>query len=104
MTQDEWNAGWVRCLGMQLSGKMLDEVNELGQPITDETYLLMLNPHHEPIKFYMPKTDEGNCWELVMDTRTPTPPKPRQIRAGKPYELIPWCAALMRAVDKNSQG
>ena len=58
MTDEEWGAGWVRCIGLQLSGKALDHVDALGQPLQDETYLILLNPHWEPIQFYLPK---GSC-------------------------------------------
>ena len=54
MTPEEWNAGWVRCIGLQLNGRTLDDVNGVGEPIRDETFLILFNPHHEPIQFYMP--------------------------------------------------
>lgn len=104
MTNDEWHAGWVRCLGVQLSGKMLDQVNQFGVPATDDTFLIMLNPHHEPIKFYMPKPDDVQCWELVVDTRTHEfPVKRKHIWPGKPYNLMPWSAAVVCAVENGAQ-
>jgi glycogen operon protein len=102
MTDEEWHAGWVRCLGVQLSGKTLDHVNELGMPVTDDTFLIMLNPHHEPIKFYMPKSESVQSWELVVDTRTPeVAVKPKRIRPGRSYELMPWSAAVVCAVENG---
>ena len=38
MTEDEWDAGWVRCLGLRLSGKTLNDVDRYGQPFRDDTY------------------------------------------------------------------
>ena len=60
----------------------------------------MPKPDHEPIKFYMPKSDEGELLAIGYGHANPSPPKPKQIRAGRPYELIPWSAALMKAVDE----
>jgi isoamylase len=99
MTNDEWGAGWVRCLGLQLSGKTLDEVNQFGQPIYDDTFLLMVNPHHESIKFYLPKSEEVKEWELVMDTRSPETLLASRVQPGHIYELISHSAALMRCVE-----
>ncbi len=99
MAAEEWDAGWVRCLGLLLSGKTLDQVNRLGQPLNDDTYLLLLNPHHEPIKFYMPQAEDIAAWELIVDTRTPQIPENERVDLGQPYELIPYSAALMRALD-----
>jgi isoamylase len=96
MTKEEWTAGWVRCLGLKLSGKMLDQVNEMGQPVQDDTFLFLLNPHHEPIKFYLPKCEDAACWELVMNTRVPEVRRRRRIEPGKPFDLLPWSAALLR--------
>ncbi len=103
MTPGEWCAGWVRCLGLQLSGKTLDQVNQFGQPLFDDTFLFMLNPHHEPIKFYMPKTDEVAEWELMLDTRSPEALMWSRVEPGQAYELIPYSAALMRAIEANGQ-
>ena len=52
MTPEEWNQGWVRCIGLQLNGRTLDDVNGVGEAIRDETFMILLNPHHEPIRFF----------------------------------------------------
>ena len=33
----------------------LGDVDDAGEPVKDDTFLIMLNCHHEPIQFYMPK-------------------------------------------------
>ncbi len=63
MTEDEWNAGWIRALGMRLSGETLDDVNGVGEPIKDDTFLILLNSHHEALQFCLPQvTHEGIEW------------------------------------------
>ena len=101
MTPDEWNSGWVRCLGLQLSGRTLDQVNEFGQPLIDDTYMFMLNPHHESIAFYMPQSDDIQAWELILDSRSPETLVSARVLPGETYVLIPYSAALMRAVEPN---
>ena len=71
MAEQEWHAGWVRCLGLRLSGKTLDDVNGVGDPIVDDTFLIMLNPHTEPIRFYLPNGGPGDAWEAWLDTACP---------------------------------
>jgi glycogen operon protein len=99
MTAEEWSLGWVRCLGLQLSGKTLDHVDALGNQVADDTYLIMFNPHWEPIDFYMPGTHGEKCWELLVDTRTAAEPEPRRICAGKAYPLIPRSLAVFREIE-----
>ncbi|HSU69092.1 MAG TPA: hypothetical protein VLJ39_19570, partial [Tepidisphaeraceae bacterium] len=95
MNPEEWHAGWVRCIGFQLNGRTLDDVNQVGEPIRDETFLVLFNPHHEPIKFFMPPR-AGTAWELLMDSKLPTNGVHTVIAAGEPYELIPRSTALLR--------
>ena len=69
MTDEEWTAGWVRCIGMRLSGRTLNEVDRHGEPIQDDSFLFCLNPHHGDIQFYMPQCAVECSWKLVFDTK-----------------------------------
>jgi len=95
MTPEEWNAGWVRCIGFQLNGRTLDDVNHVGEPIRDETFLILFNPHHEPIQFYMPRRP-GTAWELLLDSNLPSDGVRPVVAAGEFYELIPRSTAVLR--------
>ncbi len=102
MSEDEWDAGWVRCLAMRISGRTLGDVDRYGEPITDQTFMLCLNPHHESIQFYMPPTSAGGIWELVIDTRDPMCSEPVTTAPGQFYDLIPHSSALFREVPESS--
>jgi glycogen operon protein len=67
MTDDEWAAGWNRTLGLMLAGDALGDVDENGDLVVDDTLLLMLNAHTEPIEFRLPEHDGGQ-WEVLIDT------------------------------------
>src|SRR5580692_11167262 len=71
MTDDEWGLGWVRSLGLRLNGETLSEVDEAGEPVKDDTFLIMLNCHHEPIHFFVPKPAMAEAWEIIVDTNKP---------------------------------
>jgi hypothetical protein len=60
----------------------------------------MMNPHWEPIDFYMPKRHGENSWVLVLDTRVHHEPDPIKISAGKPYRLIPRSMAVFCEVEE----
>jgi glycogen operon protein len=68
MTDEEWNTDYVRTLGMMLSGDTMDVRDFHGEPIHDDTFLLLLNAHHEPLKFVLPGQEDVR-WELIVDTR-----------------------------------
>jgi isoamylase len=71
MTDEEWNTSFVRTLVMLLSGDTMDVRNYKGEPIQDDTFLLILNAHHEPLPFILPGQEDVR-WELIIDTQVPT--------------------------------
>ena len=99
MTDDEWHSGWVRCIGMMLNGRTLDDVNAVGEPIEDDSFLLLLNPHGGPIDFYMPKLHDSSAWEVCLDTSKPSLAKRTKVAVSEPYGLPPRSAALLREIN-----
>src|SRR5437016_6009809 len=66
MSEEEWNSPFVRCLGMLISGDAADLVDAQGEPVRDDTFLLLINAHHEPIAFVLP-CEEQIEWEQILD-------------------------------------
>jgi isoamylase len=99
MTEDEWTAGWVRCLGMRLSGQTIDDVDQYGESLRDDTFLLCLNPHHEHIEFYIPSCSASCAWQLILDTRDPVHTENRMMKPGEAYDMIEHSAVLFREFE-----
>jgi glycogen operon protein len=95
MTNKAWSAPFVRCLGLLLSGEAIDEVNEYGEKITGNTLLLLLNAHHEPLSFQMPRVRQRQEWERLLDTAD-TDTEPISYFTGQKYELAGRSLALLR--------
>ena len=68
MTDEEWHQDFARCLGVALSGAAIDEVNERGQRVHDENFLLLMNAHFETIPFALPPPPLGAGWIALIDT------------------------------------
>jgi glycogen operon protein len=96
MTEEEWNAGWVRCLGLHLNGRTLNDVDRYGELVRDDSFLFCLNPHHEPIQFYMPVCATGCTWEVTMDTNDSSLSDARTLKIGDAYEMVQHSAVLFR--------
>ncbi len=102
MTDQEWTASWVRCFGLQLSGETLEDVNERGEPVEDDTLLFMLNTHSESIDFYVPRTQHRR-WEVLVDTNEPDlEDAQRFLEDGQALPLSPRSSALLR-VARDSE-
>jgi glycogen operon protein len=67
MPDEAWASGFVRCLGMLLAGDQINELDGRGQHVEGDTLLLLLNAHHGPIPFTLPRPASG-WWDLVFDT------------------------------------
>jgi glycogen operon protein len=95
MSDQDWNAGFIKCIGVRLAGDVVNEVNERGEPIIGDTLLLLLNAHHEPIPFMLPPHPEPDArWERLFDTYDPsgaTPP----LAGGEKYSLRERSLALL---------
>jgi isoamylase len=72
-------------------------VDARGNRIVDDTLLILLNAHHEPLSFVLPAHRRNVRWELVLDTRGATPKQRRRlVRGGRPYEMEARSLALFR--------
>ena len=68
MTDAAWNAPHVRCLGVMLVGDAIAEVDERGEPVHDDTLLVLLNAGETPVGFTLPAVPMGQAWEIVLET------------------------------------
>ncbi|MGE3539367.1 MAG: glycogen debranching protein GlgX [Candidatus Tectimicrobiota bacterium] len=86
MSDEAWNTGYVRCLGVQLAGDLIGDVDERGEPVQGDSLLLLLNAHYEAIPFTLPARYEGQEWERVLDTAEASS-EPVTCPAGQAYAL-----------------
>ncbi|GGH12186.1 glycogen debranching protein GlgX [Silvibacterium dinghuense] len=68
LSEAAWNAGWIRSFGMLLNGQTLEAADELGNPLTDDTFLILFNAHHEAVSFALPHPPAGGRWRVTMNT------------------------------------
>jgi len=68
MTPEQWNTGWMRSLALMLNGKTLGEAGEMGEPIQDDSFLLMLNSHADCVTYTLPQSPLNRGWKLIIDT------------------------------------
>ena len=94
MSERDWDAGYVRCLGMRLEGQMEDEIDDYGRPITGDTILVLMNSHHEPIPFQLPELGDGEYWQPLLDTAQK--PLFRKLTATDLYPLQGRSLAVLR--------
>jgi glycogen operon protein len=97
MSDEAWNAGFVKSLGVRLDGELIGEMNERGEPITGDTLLLLLNAHHDSIPFLLPITKVDQEWEVLLDTSTPSGGPPAVVESKEEYLLRGRSMVLLRS-------
>ena len=103
MTDDEWNNWQSRCVGLELAGNAIEEVDDKGLPVRDDTFLILLNADELPLPFVLPNHQPRIEWELVLDTRDWEPaPSGRVFKGGEPYALEGRTLAVLRQRAKES--
>jgi glycogen operon protein len=63
-----WNTEWNRSLGMMLNGKTLHVSDVDGNPVLDDSFLLLVNASHEGVEFILPPPPNGSPWRHLIDT------------------------------------
>ncbi|HWN65052.1 MAG TPA: glycogen debranching protein GlgX [Candidatus Binatus sp.] len=99
MSEEEWAHPFVRCLGMLLSGDTMDVFNFEGEPIRDDTFLLLINAHYEPIPFVLPGQEHIE-WQLILDTMNAEGffTEPKKFASGDDVDLGGRAACLLQLV------
>ena len=94
MTGEAWSRSSAQCLGMRLAGDAIDETDERGGRIVDDTLLILVNAHDREAPFTLPGPssgpgrglDPGASWTRVLDTAEPAAGT-TDIRAGDAHAL-----------------
>ncbi len=85
-------------MGLYLNGRTLNDVNAFGEPIVDDTFLMLLNPGHDSLPFHLPDPRPGFAWEAIVDTRHQLDVDPVIMPLGASYDLSARCSVLLREV------
>jgi isoamylase len=84
MTEDDWDAGYAKTIGMYLNGHGIRETDERGEYVVDDHFYLAFNAHHEPIEFTLPSEEYAMAaWTVVVDTAEMGDVEPRELKAGE---------------------
>ncbi|MEU4826231.1 glycogen debranching protein GlgX [Actinomadura citrea] len=68
MTDQDWNVGFAKSLGVFLNGDAITEPDPRGRRVRDDSFLLLVNAGSEPVEFTLPGAEYGERWEFALDT------------------------------------
>ena len=97
MTDEAWERQAAGCVGVRLAGDAIDETDECGGRIVDDTLLMLFNAHDREVSFTLPESVRGEPWTRVVDTAGPGT-RPAGFRAAEAYPLGARSVAVLLAL------
>jgi isoamylase len=71
MTRRDWGDAELRSIGLFLNGDEIPTRTRQGVHVTDESFLILFNSHHEAVTFRLPPRRFGQRWKLELSTAEP---------------------------------
>jgi glycogen operon protein len=100
MSNKAWHASSSRCLGFRLVGAGVDEPEAEGISAEHDVLFVILNAHHQALRFILPKQPEHELWERILDTSRSDWSTPLALR-DHTYLLRGRCIAVFRIASKR---
>jgi isoamylase len=87
MADDDWHQEHAKAIAVFLNGDALHDVDDDGQQVRDDSFLLLFNADQEPRTFTIPEAAIGTQWRLVFDTSRNEPRPLNEVIAGSIFEV-----------------
>ncbi|HEX2849145.1 MAG TPA: glycogen debranching protein GlgX [Acidimicrobiales bacterium] len=88
MTEDDWDNGFAKILGVFLNGDAIPSRGPRGEHIVDDSMLLLFSADHDDADFAIPADPCAGRWDVLFDTARPDELEgDRSYKAGDPVPL-----------------
>jgi glycogen operon protein len=99
MTQRDWQQNG-HVIGLFLNGQEFPYRGRHGEQIVDDSFLLLINGHHEDMTFVLPGRRFGKSWELEVSTADPDAAQGAFARgAREELVVVARSVTVLRRVD-----
>jgi len=101
MSEEDWQSGFARSLGVFLNGEGIPTPDGRGEPIIDDSFYLLFNAHYESIPFRLPTGQWGDRWVKVIDTSETIPDlrERGEVHAGQELSVQAYSVVVLRRLD-----
>ena len=101
MTDQDWQSGFARSLGVFLNGRSIPTPDGRGEPIIGDSFYILFNAHHEALQFKLPTCPWGDRWVKAIDTNEPVPDlrEQHEHHAGDEIGVQAHSVIVLRRID-----
>jgi glycogen operon protein len=68
ISDEAWSESWNRSIGLMLNGKTLNVMDEEGQPVVDDSFLILVSAADQGVEYVLPEPPNKSPWRQVLDT------------------------------------
>jgi glycogen operon protein len=72
MQNGDWQRDDAGAIAVFLNGDAISEPDRRGEPVVDDSFVILLNSNHEAVDFLLPPEEYGENWTVAVDTTTAT--------------------------------
>ncbi|MDQ3679104.1 MAG: glycogen debranching protein GlgX [Actinomycetota bacterium] len=98
MAKADWEGEFSKSIGVLLNGDTIDDVDASGEAVSDDSFLMLFNAHHEPLLFVLPDQSFGEQWVGVVDTTDGEEPGDA-LKAGEAITLESHSVVLLQRLQ-----
>ncbi len=101
MEDHNWGDGGMRCFGMLIDGRA--QTSGVRQQGKEATLLIVINDHHDMVRFTLPEAVGGKQWLLLVDTNVEDNSEKGKFETGASYDVTAR-SLLLFALHAESPG
>jgi isoamylase len=68
LSDEHWAAEWSKSLAVMFNGKTLGVMDEEGNPVVDDSFLILVNASDQGVEYTLPPPPDKTPWRQVLDT------------------------------------
>jgi len=68
VSDQAWGQGWNKSVAVMFNGRTINEIDEEGQPVMDESFLIIVNAADQGVEYVLPEAPNQTPWRLVLNT------------------------------------
>jgi len=99
MDDNDWEVSFARSLQVFLNGRDIATPDMRGEPIVDDSFLMLFNGHDDVLTFTLPPEALGSRWAVLVDTSSGVDVDEDEVlEAGQARKLVARSLLVLREV------
>jgi glycogen operon protein len=70
LSDEVWNEPWSKSIAVMFNGRTLDVMDEEGQKVIDDSFLIIVNASDQGVEYTLPAAPYTRPWRQVLDTES----------------------------------